>query len=165
MTDTRIVVGTEPDGPSVGLLSAFNRWTFAQAPEPVLLEVLHRGSPVVLLELADGWAALAASLQERAHDLGLEYRRLEPTWTGRPARQYGEQLAETIRAVRRVAQVAAEVATVLSSAASALRSAQQLHPAPAGVGEVPGRPHVGRPTAPPDIGDPASFLARSTTGV
>ncbi|MGL5851729.1 MAG: WXG100 family type VII secretion target [Phycicoccus sp.] len=124
-------------------LSAFSRATFGQVQEPVLLEILHRGSPTVLFELAQGWNDLAISLQERGQDLEIEFRRLEPTWEGEAAEQYGRQLAETIRAVRRVAQMCADVGDVMHSTASALRTAQQMHPAPPGVGEVPGRVHVG----------------------
>ncbi|MGL5929471.1 MAG: hypothetical protein ACRCY8_11085, partial [Dermatophilaceae bacterium] len=63
-------------------LSAFCRATFGQVEEPVLLEILHRGSPTVLFELADGWNDLALSLHERGQDLEVEFRRLEPTWEG-----------------------------------------------------------------------------------
>jgi hypothetical protein len=121
---------------------------YAAYDDAALSWMLHRGAPDILKQLADGWGIVGISLGERAHDMEIEYRQMEPTWTGDSAQHFGDSVKSLILATQKVGKMASVVSEIMYSNESALRQACSMFPPPADFQQVENRPTVWPMTAP-----------------
>jgi uncharacterized protein YukE len=115
---------------------------YAAYDDSTLSWMLHRGAPDILKQLADGWGIVGVSLDERAHDMEIEYRQLAPTWTGEAAQHFADSIQSLILATQKVGKMAAVVSEIMHSNESALRQARSMFPPPDGFQQVANRPTV-----------------------
>jgi uncharacterized protein YukE len=116
-----------------GALATVARTDFGSMDDQTILKLIHEGYPDLLSDMGETWSALGVSLRERATDLELEFRRLEPTWTGDSAEQYAASVRSLMQATTVVGTMAGDLGEVIYSSASALSQVCAMFPAPAGM--------------------------------
>ncbi len=130
---------TTADPDAVAAESALGaRTDFSTIPDPDILKYIHEGMPELLDQVAEAWSGLGTTLAERGADLEVEFRRLEPTWTGDSAESYGESVRSLIEATKVVGIMASDLGEVVYSSASALAQVTAMYPADSVQPEVAG---------------------------
>ncbi|MGL4174522.1 MAG: PPE domain-containing protein [Dermatophilaceae bacterium] len=105
------------------------RTDFSAMDDQTILAYIHAGMPELLTQVGSAWSDLGVSLAERATDLEVEFRRLEPTWTGDSADQYAESVRSLIEATTVVGTMSSDLGEIVHSSASALAQVCAMYPA------------------------------------
>ncbi|MGL5863233.1 MAG: WXG100 family type VII secretion target [Phycicoccus sp.] len=132
--DTTSDTGWQPptgDEVKAEALQQVARTDFSTMDDQAILAYIHAGMPDLLSQVASAWSDLGVSLGERATDLEVEFRRLEPTWTGDSADQYAESVRSLIDATKVVSTMSSDLGEVVHSSASALAQVCAMYPATA----------------------------------
>ncbi|MEY2849977.1 MAG: hypothetical protein RI885_2644 [Actinomycetota bacterium] len=127
-TTTSDVTATDTPAAPVAV-APIARTDFSTIDDSSILGYLHAGTPELLDQIADAWSGLGMTLGERGADLELEFRRLEPTWTGDSAELYAESVRSLIEATRVIGTMSTDLGEVVYSSASALAQVCAMYPA------------------------------------